>query len=67
MKKYTNKILIVTFAVLALAMVVFITVFIQINQKEIREHPEKYQRVDTTEMDSIDVFQIDSVLVEDSL
>ena len=44
MKKYTNKILIITFAILACIMVAFLTINIQKVKKLIRENPEKYQK-----------------------
>ncbi|MBO7445403.1 MAG: hypothetical protein J6T86_03225 [Bacteroidales bacterium] len=44
MKKYTNKILIITFAILALLMVVFLTINIQKAKKWMRENPDKCQK-----------------------
>lgn len=40
MKKYTNKILIITFVVLAIAMVVGLTISILKAKRYLREHPE---------------------------
>ncbi|MBR4135989.1 MAG: hypothetical protein IKU03_06245 [Bacteroidales bacterium] len=44
MKKYTNKILIITFAILAFIMVVFLTINIQKAKKWMRENPDKCQK-----------------------
>ncbi|MBR6332973.1 MAG: hypothetical protein IKR77_01085 [Bacteroidales bacterium] len=66
MKKYTNKILIITFAILALLMVVFLTINIQKAKKLIRENPEKYEsRVDDPQNTITVTTDEDTVVITD--
>lgn len=66
MKKYTNKILIITFAILALLMVVFLTINIQKAKKWMRENPEKYEpRVDDPQNTITITTDEDTVVITD--
>lgn len=66
MKKYTNKILIITFAILALLLVVFLTINIQKAKKLMRENPEKYEpRVDDPQNTITVTTDEDTVVITD--
>lgn len=69
MKKYTNKILIITFAILALLMVAFLTINIQKAKKWMRENPDKYQkhvpRVDDSQKTIVVTTDEDTLVIAD--
>jgi len=46
MKKYTNKILIITLVVLAIAMSIVLTVEVRRVQKDMKENPDKYAPIE---------------------